>query len=162
MTDLVYVGFITGPFGLKGELKISSDSNHLDKMLKAGNELFIDGQRYILKKYHLHKGHLITLEGYEDINLINDLLKKEVYIARDSINLKENEFLYVDLLGCKIVDENEIGIVEDILYNKNNIFIKSGNLIIPIIDKYFEKFDTKEKIIYVKNSKELMLWELIY
>lgn len=158
MTDLVYVGFITGPFGLKGQLKVSSDSNHIDKIFKIGNKIYIDNNEYVIKDYHLHKGHLITLEGYEDINKINDLLKKEIYVSRSSLELSDDDYLYIDLLGCKIIDNEEvIGIVEDLLYNKNTIFIKSGNLIIPIIDKYFEKVDTKEKIIYVKSSKELVL-----
>ena len=54
-------------------------------------------------------------------------------------------------------NEKEIGTVEDLLYNKNTVFIKSGNLIIPIIDKYFESVDIEKKIIYVKESEELML-----
>ena len=158
MTDLVYVGFITGPFGLKGELKISSESNHLDKVFKEGNILYIEGKEYILKRYHIHKGHLITFEGYEDINKLDPLLKKEVFIKRSSLNLCDDEYLYVELLGCKIVDDGQvIGTVEDLLYNKNNIFIKSDNLIIPIIDKYLEKVDIRKKIIYVKGSKELIL-----
>jgi len=158
MTDLVYIGFITGPFGLKGQLKVSSDSNHLDKIFKIGNKVYIENNEYVIKDYHLHKGHLITLENYDDINKINDLLKKEIYVSRSSLNLKDDEYLYIDLLGCKIIDNNkEIGIVDDLLYNKNIIFIKSDNLIIPIIDKYFESVDTREKIIYVKSSEELIL-----
>lgn len=158
MNDLVYVGYITGPFGLKGEVKVSSDSNHLDKIFKVGNVLNIDNQEYIIKKYHFHKTHLLTFEGYEDINKIEELLKKEVFIKRSDIALKNDEYLYADLLNCMIVDnEKEIGTVEDLLYNKNTVFIKSGNLIIPIIDKYFERVDIEKKIIYVKESEELML-----
>lgn len=158
MDNLVYIGYITGPFGLKGELKVSSESNHLDKIFKIGNKFYINNKEYIIKKYHFHKTHLVTFEGFEDINLINDLLKKDIYVSREELNLQEGEYLYIDLIGCKIIDgSDEIGIVDDLLYNKNTIFIKSGNLIIPIIDKYLEKVDTKEKIIYVKGSKELML-----
>ena len=158
MNDLVYVGYITGPFGLKGELKIASESNHLDKIFKEGNLLYIDNNSYIIKRYHFHKTHLITFEGFDDINKVDDLLKKDVYVSRSSLNLNSDEYLYIDLLNCKIIDgTKEIGMVDDLLYNKNTIFLKSGNLIIPIIDKYIEKIDTIKKIIYVKGSKELML-----
>ncbi len=158
MNDLVYVGYITGPFGLKGELKVSSESNHLDKIFKEGNLIYIDNNPYIIKTYHFHKTNLVKFDGYEDINLVDKLLKKEVYVSRSSLDLNSDEYLYIDLLDCKIVDNDQaLGQVEDLLYNKNTIFVKSGSLIIPIIDKYIEKVDTNEKIIYVKGSKELML-----
>ncbi|MBE6156064.1 MAG: 16S rRNA processing protein RimM [Firmicutes bacterium] len=158
MNDLVYIGFITGPFGLKGELKLSSDSNHLDKIFREGNKFYIDNQEYVLKKYHFHKTHLVTFAGYDDINKINDFLKKEVYISKKDLHLQPGEYLYVELLGCKIIDSGkELGIVEDLLCSKNGIFIKCGNLIIPLIDKYLEKVDTSAKIIYVKGSGELIL-----
>jgi len=160
MNNLVYVGYISGPFGIKGELKIISDSNHLDKIFKEGNNLIIDNNEYQIIKYHFHKHHLVTFEGFEDINLINDLVKKDVYIKRESINLNDGEYLYADLIGCKIVDDGKkIGVVTDLLYNKKNIYIKSNNLIIPLVSKYFEKLDFENKIVYVKASKELMLWK---
>ena len=158
MNDLVYIGYITGPFGLKGELKVLSESNHLDKIFKEGNILYIDNNKYVLKKYHFHKNHLLTFDGYEDINKINDLLKKDIYISRSNLNLEDGEYLYIDLLGCQILaDGQSFGVVEELLSNKNTIFLKSGNLIVPINEKYIEKVDTKEKIVYGKSIKELQL-----
>lgn len=158
MNDLVYVGYISGPFGIKGQLKVISDSNHLDKILNVGNKLVIDNNEYLICNYHFHKHHLVTLEGFEDINLINDLVKKDVYIKRSEIKLNEDEYLYADLLGCTILSEgNKMGVVTDILYNKSTIYLKSDNLIVPIIPKYIEKVDTKGKIVYGKNIKELVL-----
>ena len=158
MNDLVYIGYISGPFGLKGELKIISDSNHLDKIFVVGKTLYVDNDSYQIKSYHFHKHHLITFEGFEDINKIDNLIKKDVYIKRSDINLSNDEYLLNELIGCKIIDNSiQIGIVEDILLSKHTYFIKSGELIIPVIDKYIEKVDIKEEIIYVKGSKELML-----
>ena len=158
MNDLVYVGYISGPFGLKGQLKVITDSNHLDKIFVVKNTLYIDNNPYQIKSYQFHKHHSITFEGYEDINQVDNLIKKDVYIKRCDLNLGINEYLLNDLLGCKIIDNNkEIGNVEDVLLSKHTYFIKSGELIIPMIDKYIERVDTKDKIIYVKGSKELIL-----
>ena len=158
MNDLVYVGYLSSPFGLKGEVKVLSDSNHLDKIFKVGNKFYIDNKEYEIIKYHFHKNHLVTFKNLEDINKLDEILKKDVYISRSSLNLNDDEFLYIDLIGMKIIEDNkEIGVVEDLLYNKNTIFIKCGSLIIPLIEKYLEKVDTKGKMIYVKNSKELVL-----
>ena len=157
MSDLIYIGYISGPFGLKGELKIISDSNHLDKIFKEGNSLVVDNNEYRIKKYHFHKHHLITFEDHEDINLINDLIKKEVYLKRENLQLNDGEYLIADLIGCNLIDDKDYGCVTDVLYNKHTIFIKIDSLIVPMNEIYIEKVDTKEKKVYGKNIKELML-----
>lgn len=159
MDKLISIGFITGPFGLKGELKIISDENHLDKIFKIGNALYIDNNKYIIKTYRLQKNHhLVSFDGFEDINKIENLIKKNVYINKEDLSLENNEYLYIELYDLDIIDNNEIiGKVEEILFNKTTTFIKSGNLIIPMIPKYFDKVDLKNKKVYVKDTKELIL-----
>lgn len=159
MTDLLYLGYISGVFGLKGEVKLITDETHLDKILKPGNHLYIDNKEYTLVNYHYHNNHhLVTFDGFEDINKVDELLKKDVFFKKSEISLKDNEYLYIELIGFDIIDDNQkIGVVEEILFNKKCTFIKSGNLIIPLIDKYFEKVDLANKKIIVNNSKELML-----
>lgn len=159
MDNLLYIGFISGCFGLKGELKVISDSNHLDKVFKINNYLYIDNNKYKIINYHMHKNyHLITFEGYDDINKCDNFIKKDVYVNKNDLNLKNDEYLYIELIGFKIVDEGEkIGVVDEILLNKNTTFIKSGNLIIPLNAIYFDRVDTSNQTIYVKNSKELCL-----
>ena len=159
MNDLIYIGYISGPFGLKGDVKVISDSNHLEKIFKEGNNLVINNKEYKIKKYHFHKHHLITFEEYEDINLINDLIKQEVYLKREDLNLDDGEYLLADLIGCNLIEDKDYGIISDVLYNKHTIFIKIDNLIVPMNEKYIEKVDTKEKKVYGKNIKELMLWK---
>lgn len=159
MDEIFYIGFISGPFGIKGEVKLISDTNFSDKVFKVGNNLYIDDKPYKISNYHIHKNnHLITFEGYEDINKINDLIKKDVYINIKEIDLEDNEYLYIELLGYKIIDDNkELGTVEDILLSKKDFYVKCGNLIIPMIPKYLDRVDKVNKIVYVKNSGELIL-----
>lgn len=157
--DKVYVGYISSFFGLKGEIKVLSDLNHLDKIFKVGNTLIVDDKEYKIKKSRLQKNHYII--QFEEINSIEEanlVLKKNIYINRDNIYLDTDEYLISDFVDCKIIDnEKIIGNVENILYNKNNFFIQCDKLIIPINEKYFEKIDINKKEIYVKNTKELKL-----
>lgn len=159
MNDLIKIGIISGPVGLKGELKIISQERFQDRLFKVGNRIYINNKEYIIKTSRLFKNnYIISLEGYESINLIDDFLNQEIFIKKSDSFLKKNEYLYSELFGFKIVDnQEEIGIVKEILLNKNNAFIKCNKLIIPLIDKYLELVDLDNKIIYVKNSKELML-----
>ena len=57
--DNVYVGYISSFFGLKGEVKILSDLNHLDKIFKVGNSLIIDNKNYVISKARKQKNHYI-------------------------------------------------------------------------------------------------------
>ena len=159
MNDLIKIGIISGPVGLKGELKIISQERFQDRLFKVGNRIYINENVYIIKTSRRFKNNfIISFEGYENINLVNDLLHKNISIKKSECQINDNEYLYSELFGFKIVDnQKEIGIIEEILLNKNNAFIKCGKLIIPLVDKYLEKIDTNNKVIYVKNSKELIL-----
>ena len=159
MNDLINIGFISGPVGLKGELKIISQERFLDRVFKIGNKVYVDGSNYIIKTARIFKNNfIISFDGYENINLIDAFLQKDIFIKKSECSINKNEYLYSELFGFKIIDnQKEIGAVEEIFLNKNNAFIKCDKLIIPLIDNYLEMVDLDKRIIYVKNSKELML-----
>ena len=158
MNDLIKVGFLSSPFGLKGEIKIISNLNHLDKILAVGNSLIIDNGTYIIKSSRLHKNnYIISFDNYQDINLIDNLLKKDFYIERSTIELQSDEYLYSDLYNCSFIGDDYKGTVSDVLISKNCTFVKVDNIIIPLIDKYIKNIDTQKKIIYAKAIGELRL-----
>ena len=155
----IWIGSTAGPVGLKGEIKIITDINHQDKIFKINNNLIINDNPYTIKTLRFFKNHyIISFQGYEDINKINDLLHQDVYVNKDHLSLLTNEFLYTEIIGFTIMDNQEkIGIVKNILLNKKNYFIQDDRLIIPMIDKYLVNVDLKNRIINVQNSKELSI-----
>jgi len=159
MKNKIYVGFISGPFGIKGEVKIISKLDHLNNIFKVGNNLIIENMAYKIKTYRKHKNYnLVAFEDKNDINLIENFIKKDVYILRESLNLDKDEYLNSDLLGMLVLsDEKEIGYVSEILENKYYTYIKVNGIIVPVIKKYVEKIDVQKKCIYVKNIEELIL-----
>lgn len=103
MAKKVYIGKTHGPFGIKGEIKLSFESNLKEKVLIKGNRLIIDDISYeIINIRSNNKYELITFKGHEDINLINDLINKEIYFDKESIDLK-GEYFYDELLDRKSV-----------------------------------------------------------
>lgn len=159
MDSFYYIGYTSSPFGLKGEIKVISDTNLPEKVFKVGNSLYIDDVPYKIKNYHMHKfNHLVIFEGYDDINKLDPILKRDLYIKIEDLNLPEDEYLYIELIGYQIIDDNnEIGTVDEILLAKKDFYIKSGDLIIPMIDKYLVKVDKDNRKIIVRDSKELIL-----
>lgn len=152
---LVFIGYITGPFGLNGEVKIVSETNYKNEIFKVGNNLYIDGSPY--KIISTKKNNKYEIIGFENINSIektNFILKKEVYVNKNEINI--SSYLIGELPLASVYDNKVLlGKVSEVLYNKNCTYIKVNNLIIPLIDNFIEKIDINKSAIYVKNIGDL-------
>lgn len=152
---LVFIGYITGPFGLNGEVKIVSETNYKNEIFKVGNNLYIDGSPY--KIISTKKNNKYEIIGFENINSIektNFILKKEVYVNKNEINI--SSYLIGQLPLASVYDNKVLlGKVSEVLYNKNCTYIKVNNLIIPLIDNFIEKIDINKSAIYVKNIGDL-------
>lgn len=156
----IFVGKITGCHGIKGELKVISDFEYKDRVFTSGFPIIIDDTTYSITTMRVHKNfNLITINDLYDINMVNHLIGKEIYISSDDLKLNDNEYLLNDLIGAKVYDNDEnIGIVTDILLGNIYNFVKVDNsFLIPLNDIYIDHFDKDNKILYTKNGKSLKI-----
>ncbi len=156
----VYVGKITGCHGIKGELKILSQFEYQDRVFKENQLLLIDDNLYKITSVRVHKNfYLITINNIKDINEVNHLINKDVYINKEDLKLTDDEYLLEDLIGAKVMDKNEyLGQVTDILLGTSYNFVKVDNsFFIPLIDEYVDYFAKKEHILYTKEGKKLKI-----
>lgn len=151
---LLYVGNITGPFGVKGEVKVLSETNHKNEIFKVGNYLYIDENKYLITSVKQNpKCEIIKFEGIDDISLTDEILKKEVYVNKDDLNV---DFLTIELINMDVYDKDRyIGKVKEILLSKKYNYLKICDIIVPIIDNFIEKIDFENNVIYVKNMGDL-------
>ena len=114
--DKIYIGKIVSTHGIKGELKILSDFDFKDKVFVVGNKLIIDDKEYTIKSYRVHKNFdMVTLDDYKDINEVLFLLKKDVYVSKDSLNLGIDEVLDEELITYKVLtNTGKVGIIKEI------------------------------------------------
>ncbi len=161
--DYVLIGKIVNTHGIKGELRLLSDFDKKDIVFKPNFNIYI-GPTYIketISSYRHHKMFdMITLIGYNNINEVLKYKYMEVYVKRSDLNLNENDYLLDDLINMKVIDNNEeIGTVIDYIQNNNVLLKVSGvkEFYIPLVDNYIINVDTKNKIINVKNGKDLIL-----
>ena len=161
MIEMIYLGTITSTHGIKGELKVKSDFEFKDRCFKNGFTIYINNDMYTITSYRTHKQFdMITINNINDINDVINLVGKDVFVFRDDLKLNSNEFLYNDLMSCKIIDNNEeLGQV--IGLRKSNILLleidDDKKYFIPCVDEYIKSVDIKEKKIYTKGAKELVL-----
>ena len=151
----VYIGKVVNTHGIKGEIRILSNFEYKDKVFKVNNSLIIGDKEYIIKSYRVHKMFdMVTLEGYNNINDVLFLLKKDVYFDEDNLLLNDNEVLDDELLEFKVINnKGEVGEVLEVFY------ASATNKIIRIkFDKeylvpYREPFVVKIN----KNNKEIVI-----
>lgn len=160
MNEMIYIGKTVSTFGIKGELKVTSDFEYCDKAYKVGNKVLINNIEHIISSIRYHKNYVLL--KIDNLNNINDILKYvgfNIYIKRLDLNLSKDEFLYKDLINSEVIDEDDtkLGKIIEVV-NGINVLIKvkgTKEFYIPLIDNYVKRFDLDKKILYTKNAKEL-------
>lgn len=158
----LYFGYTTMTHGIKGELKCYTDFEKKDRVFTKGFPIYIQGIRHTITSARPHKNYfLITIDNLKDINLVEEYRNQKIYIERDDLQLKEDDFLMIDLIGFSVVEKEEVlGIVQDILYNKSGIYLevfKKKKYYIPWQKEFIGRVDTKNKQVFVQNARGLML-----
>lgn len=161
MNEMIYIGKTVSTFGIKGELKVISDFEYCDRAYQIDKKILINNIEHVISGIRYHKNYVLL--KIDNLNNINDILKYvgfNIYIKRIDLGLKEDEYLYKDLINSEVIDDDntKLGKVIEIL-NGNNVLIKvkgTKEFLIPLIDNYISKFDLNKKILYTKNAKELI------
>lgn len=161
MNEMIYIGKTVSTFGIKGELKVISDFEYCDRAYQVNKKILINNIEHVISGIRYHKNYVLL--KIDNLNNINDILKYvgfNIYIKRIDLGLKEDEYLYKDLINSEVIDDDntKLGKVIEIL-NGNNVLIKvkgTKEFFIPLIANYVSKFDLNKKILYTKNAKELI------
>lgn len=161
------IGKIVGTHGLKGEIKIRSNSDFADERFKKGNEIIVNYQKqdliFTILTSRVHKGnYLVALKDNQDINLVEKYIGCFVFGYKDDELLDDDEYFYDDLIGMQVVSTQgkEIGPVTSIYDNTRhdilNVDYNGKNVGIPYVDAFIKEVDLKKEIIVVELIKGLI------
>ena len=153
--DKIFIGKIVSTHGIKGEVKIFSDFLFKDKVFFVGNKLIIDDKEYSISSYRVHKNYdMVMFDGFSNINEVLFLMKKNVYVYKDSISLDENEILDEELITYKVLSNDKEGIIKEIfMASKDNKILRvlfDKEVLIPIKSPMIKKIDKKNKCVIVE------------
>ncbi len=164
MNEFVFIGKIVNTHGIKGELRILSDFEKKERVFKPNTSLYIgkSKEKEEIETYRRHKRFdMITLKGYTNINEVLKYKGQNVYVERSTLNLQNGEYLYEDLPGMEVIENQKVlGKIKDIVYNKSNIllFIEGEkNFYIPLNVEYIKKVDVEKRIVETKGGESLIL-----
>ena len=152
--DKVYIGQIVSTHGIKGELKILSDFPYKNKVFVVDKKIIIDDKEYTIKSYRVHKNFdMVTLDDYKDINEVLFLLKKDVYVSKDSLSFNDGEILDEDLITYKVLtNTGKVGIIKEIFKaSETNKIIRvlfDKEVLVPY--NFIKKIDKDKKEVTIE------------
>ncbi len=156
------VGRIIGTHGIKGELKVKSDTS-FDRF-KIGNKLYIEKQiPIIVNSVRIHKGMvLITVNDLKNINDVLEYVNKDIYVPHDRSELKDGEYYYEDLIGLQCFNQkNEnIGVVNDLIEVPQGLILEikkeSKTFMVPYVKQFVKKIDLENKQMFIEEIEGLV------
>jgi 16S rRNA processing protein RimM len=165
MNDYIPIGVIVNTHGLKGNLKVKTESDFKEERYRTGQILYI--------KY---KGDLkaVTVQSYQTVknldhvkfaefNHINDCEKYkgcELFVHKDALSdLDENEFYYEELMGMSVRGDSFEGTVENVREMPKGALLsvmipgRKKPVLIPFNKEFIESVDKE------KNEITIYEWE---
>ena len=163
MSKFYNVGKIVNTQGIRGEVRVISSTDFPEERYQKGNILYIEvnPQEFVeikITSHRLHKNfHLLTFEGYDNINDVEKFKGKMLKINEEQLNeLDEDEFYYHEIIGCEVfTDEGvSLGKITEILSpGANDVWVvkRAGekDLLLPYIEDVVKEVDVDNKKVIV-------------
>lgn len=165
--NFFYLGHITKPFGIKGQVCCYFDTDEPEKYLTL-DSVFIDLDDeklpYLIENIQ-YKGSNTFIVKFQDVDEVEakELIKAELYLPSSLLpKLTGNKFYYHEVIGFQVIDKEKgnIGICKDFIdISKNPIMqIDSDGteILIPAIDEFFTQIDRENKTIHITAPEGLI------
>lgn len=154
------LGKIVDTHALKGELRIISDFDYKEKAFLQDQILFLEDDKTLtVDTYRIHKN--FDMLKFKEINTYEDALalkNKIIYIDKESLNLKEDEYSLEELITFSVIINNkklgEIVAFKEIGLKKKLIVISDNK------KEYYYPY-AKELILKVDSAKREINLEYI-
>ena len=160
MKDFMSVGQIGKTHGIKGEVKVFSLTDSLERF-KTIKDVYIDGEIRKVEGCKLQADKVILkIEGIDSIEQAETYRNKYLMVKReDAIKLSEGSYYVADIIGCSVLEEDgeELGKVFDVLNTPgNDVYWVKGKkeVLIPVLKDIIVSIDINKHKIVIKPVKE--------
>lgn len=168
--EYLNVGKIVNTHGIRGEVRVISQTDFPDERYQKGEKLFLfrEGMPPLELTVEGHRRHknfdLLTFEGYPNINDVEKFRDGILKVAKDNLaQLAEDEYYYHQIIGLIVVDEDdkEIGKIKEILSpGANDVWVvqRKGkkDALIPYIASVVKEIDLANGIVKVELPEGLI------
>ena len=154
MQEKLRVGLIVKPQGVKGEVKVQPLTDDINRFKKL-NKVFIDGVQRKVGGVKIADGFcILSIVGIADRNDAELYRGKYIEVERaDADELPDDRYFITDIIGCKVVfeDDVELGEVIDVTSAKTDIFT------LKTVSNKIVRFPfLKDLLVFVKVEENLI------
>ncbi len=163
MKDFMNVGKIGKTHGLKGEVKVFSLTDSLERFKKL-KIVYIDGEARKIEGCKLQPDKaILKIEGIDSIEQAELYRNKYLMVSRkEAVDLPQDSYYVADLLKCSVFDTTgvELGKVFDVLHTPgNDVYWVKGNkdkeeVLIPVLKDIVVSVDITKGVIIIKPVSE--------
>lgn len=165
--DLAQVGYVSGPFGVAGQIRVTPFSTDADALLNV-KSWWLDKpslQSMQVRTAKMHGGDVVaTLVGLSGRDAAEALKGAAVSIPRSAFpQLPADEFYWSDLIGLAVInlDGAALGLVTDMMHNGAQSILRItpvseagateqvAERLIPFVDQFVKTVDQTSKTIIV-------------
>ncbi len=157
------VGKIVGTHGIKGEVKVKSESDF--NRFKKGNTLYIKKDNkdieIVINSHRVHKDmDLITFNNKTNINDVLEYVECNIYTKHLETDLEDGEYFIEDIVGLKLYSTNDeyLGEVTDMIVVPQGYILEARNdkkkILIPFVDEFIKEI--KDDRIIVETIEGLL------
>lgn len=169
MINYLRIGVITTTFGLKGEFKVYSTTDDINRFKRLKQVYILSDNNYdsLDKDSEIYKKEVVNvkllndkvvlrLKDIDTIEKATKLINKSIYIKRqDAVLLMQNEYYVADIIDKELVLNGKIiAIVKDLMFTGSNVNLitklNGKEILIPMIDDFVDKIDLQDNKIYLK------------
>lgn len=155
MKEFLTIGQIINTHGIKGELKVHPLTDDI-KRFKKLKTVFIESEERTISWCKLQVDKVILkIEGIESIDDAMKYKMKYLRVKReDAAKLPEGRYFVVDIIGCKVIDENgvDLGAVSEVIFTgSNDVYWVKGkkDLLVPVLQNIVKNIDIEKKEIII-------------
>ena len=165
--NFYYLGTLTKPFGLKGELCAFFDVDDCERYLDL-TSVFIetDGEMlpYMIEnlQYRGNNQFVVKLQDV-DMDNVREFVQTDLYLPLSSLpKLTGNRFYFHEVVGFQVIDDRlgVIGTCKDFMELANNPLMQvdhdGAEILIPASSQFVTKVDRDNKVLHVSTPDGLV------
>jgi len=156
----VILGTIVATFGIKGEVKIHSNTDFAKIRYKKGNIIRayspikkVSENLTVVSYKQVKNVDVVLFEEYSTPETVSKLIGYQLFTDATDTKLAKNSYHYDDLWHCEVYYNNvKIGVVDDMINSASSIILRikredKKDLLYPFIERFITSVDVANKRI---------------
>ncbi|NLC33969.1 MAG: 16S rRNA processing protein RimM [Erysipelothrix sp.] len=152
---MVEIGKIVNTFGIRGELKVLTESEFVADRFKVGRFVYLENkQKLEISGFREHNGFvMIKVDHYENINDVEKYKGETLYMPADQLPKLDNDYYLFQLVNLDVYHQNEkIGTVIDAIKPAQTLLsiqLEDRVMMLPFVDAFIERVDLENNALHI-------------